>query len=86
MLVARTWINLLTEPFVLIGFGLYGVASVVWLRVLSEHELSLAYPLISLSYAFSLVLGRWLFQDDLNLTRIAGVTLIILGAVVVSRS
>ena len=39
-----------------------------------------------LSYAFSLIAGKWLFHDDLSLIRIAGVTLIILGALVVSRS
>ena len=86
MLLMATWVKVLTEPFVLLGFVLYGAASLVWLRVLSEHELSLAYPLISLSYALSLVVGRWFFQDDLNPTRIVGVALIVLGAFVVSRS
>ncbi len=58
-----TWIRVLTEPYILLGFGLYAAASLLWLRVLSELELSQAYPLVSLSYAFSLVIGRWLFDD-----------------------
>ena len=86
MLMLGTWIKVLTEPYVLLGFGLYGAASLVWIRVLSEHELSLVYPLISLSYAISLVVGRWVFGDELNLARIIGVALIVLGAFVVSRS
>ena len=81
-----TWISVLTEPYVVMGFALYGAASLMWLRVLSEMELSLAYPLVSLSYAFSLVIGRWLFQDQLSVARIVGVAIIILGAYVVSRS
>jgi multidrug transporter EmrE-like cation transporter len=84
MLVLSTWVKVMSEPYVITGF--YGVASALWLRVLSELELSLAYPIVSLSYAFSLIAGKWLFHDDLNPTRITGVVLIVLGAFVVSRS
>ena len=86
LLVFHTWVTVLTNPMVVLGFILYGLASLVWLKVLSEHELSLAYPLISLSYAISLVIGKWLFDDDINITRSVGVALIVLGAIVVSRS
>ena len=86
MLAMATWAKVLTEPYVLVGFVLYGAATLVWIRVLSEHELSLVYPLISLSYAISLIVGRWLFDDELNLTRIVGVVFIVVGAGVVSRS
>ncbi len=81
-----TWTRLFVEPFVLLGFMLYGAASLVWLRVLSDQELSLAYPLISFSYAASLVVGSIVFHDHLSVTRVVGVAIIILGAVVVSRS
>ena len=86
ILVLGTWVKVMSEPYVLTGFALYGVASALWLRVLSELELSLAYPIVSLSYAFSLIAGKWLFHDELSLIRITGVALIILGAFVVSRS
>ena len=82
----HAWIAVLTEPYVLAGMVLLGVAGLVWLRVLSELQLSAAYPIISLSYAFSLVVGKWLFQDDLNLTRVVGVAFIVVGALVASRS
>ena len=49
MLVLGTWVKVMSEPYVLTGFALYGVASALWLRVLSELELSLAYPIVSLS-------------------------------------
>ena len=85
-LAAADWIRVLTQPYVILAFGLYGLASLVWIRVLSEHQLSLVYPLISLGYAVSLVVGRLFFQDDLNAARIGGVALIVLGAFVVARS
>ena len=80
------WTRILTEPYVILGFVLYAAASILWLRVLSELEMSQAYPLISLSYAFSLVIGHWLFDDTLSFARIAGVIFIIIGAIVVARS
>ena len=81
-----TWVTVLSHPLILLGFVLYGVASLIWLRILTEQELSLAYPLISLSYAISLIVGKWLFDDDMNIARISGVSLIVVGAIVVARS
>jgi len=86
LMVFQTWFTVLTNPMVILGFVLYGLASLLWLRVLTAQELSLVYPLISLSYAISLIVGKWLFDDDINITRLAGVSLIVLGAIVVSRS
>ena len=65
---------------------LFFVAVPLWLRVLSELELSVAYPILSLSYALSLVVDKWFFQGELSLTRIIGVACIMLGALIVSRS
>ena len=86
MTMYHAWFAVLTEPYVLGGLVLFGVAALVWLRVLSELQLSAAYPTISLSYAFSLVVGKWLFHDDLNPARIAGVAFIVVGALIASRS
>ncbi|MBM3935008.1 MAG: hypothetical protein FJ319_12040 [SAR202 cluster bacterium] len=82
----ETWAKVLFSPFVIVGFALYGAASLLWLRVLTEQELSLAYPFISLSYAASLLIGRVVFHDDLSLLRIVGVGIIVFGAFIVSRS
>src|SRR5579863_5597209 len=46
-----------TSPFVLGGLGLYGLGAVAWLTVLSRVPLSLAYPLLALSYAVTPVLA-----------------------------
>lgn len=86
LMMFQTWFTVLTNPMVMLGFVLYGLASLVWLRVLTAQELSLVYPLISLSYAISLIVGKWLFDEDINITRMTGVSLIVLGAIVVSRS
>jgi hypothetical protein len=37
-----------TNPYVVGGFVAYGIGAVLWLKVFSRAELSLAYPLVSL--------------------------------------
>jgi multidrug transporter EmrE-like cation transporter len=72
--------------FVLSGLFLYVVSVAVWLLVLSRVEVSFAYPLLSAGYIVNAVAGRYLFQENLSLTRIAGILIIIAGVYFVARS
>jgi multidrug transporter EmrE-like cation transporter len=76
----------LTEPFVLGGVALFLVAVPVWLEVLSRLPLSIAYPLVSFGYIVSLGIGYLVLKETITPLRIAGVALIILGVVAISRS
>ena len=42
------------------GILCYGLSLLFWLYVLSKIELSRAYPLVSLGYVFTLLLGHFL--------------------------
>ncbi|MDO8671565.1 MAG: EamA family transporter [Dehalococcoidia bacterium] len=80
--LVRTFTNL----FVLGGFSLIFLGSVFWLSVLSRLPLSLAYPLLSLSYVL-VVLSAWLIlKESISVTRVVGVFIIMSGVVVVFRS
>jgi len=73
-------------PYILGGFALYGLSSLLYLQALSRLPLSYAYPMIALSYV-AVVLGAWLwFGEKLNALRIGGVAAIILGVVLVAVS
>ena len=70
----------------LLGAGLYVVSFILWLRVLSRWPLSVAYPMaISLTLAFSLLLGVLCLGERLSAHRLSGVALIIGGAVMLTR-
>jgi multidrug transporter EmrE-like cation transporter len=71
---------------VLGGLSLYGIGTVLWLGVLSRTEVSQAYPFVGLGFVFTAIIGWLLFGDALGPIRIAGIALIILGIVAVSRS
>ena len=67
--------NLLTDKSVLGGFLLYGLGAVVWLGVLSRWDVSKAYPLVGLGFAFTVAIGL-MTGEHVTLSRMAGVALI----------
>ncbi|WP_286747371.1 hypothetical protein [Aquabacterium sp. UBA2148] len=78
-------IDLFSNWHVLIGFGLYGFGAIAWLLVLAKWDVSKAYPLVGLGFLFSLVIGHFL-GEEVTLARVAGVTCICVGVVLVGRS
>lgn len=67
------------HPLVFCGLACYGISSVFWLFVLSRAPLSIAYPCISLSYVFVVLLGKVCFREQVNAGVWIGVLLICLG-------
>lgn len=76
----------LEVPYILLGFGAYGVSAILWLEVLSDLDFSVAFPLVSISYVLALFIGRFLFDENVNVCRILGVALICSGVFFVIRS
>lgn len=72
--------TIFTNAFVVGGLLLYVVASGLWIIVLSQEELSFAYPLIALGYVLTAILSKFLFNENLTLFRILGIAFIALGA------
>jgi len=56
-------------------------ASIIWFYMLKRYEFSLVYPLISISYIFSMLASIFIFNEVVPLTRWIGVGLIMIGVV-----
>ncbi|MBI4216767.1 MAG: EamA family transporter [Chloroflexi bacterium] len=78
-------LKVVTNPFILLGLVFYAVSSMLWLEVLSNLNLSFAYPLISLGYVFSLIAGVMVFRELVGFWSVLGVSLIVLGVAVMGR-
>lgn len=77
-----------TIPFVWLGMSVYALAIMVWLQVLSRMDLSIAFPMMSLSYVL-VYLGAALWpalDEALSLYRFAGTGLIMCGVALVAQS
>ena len=64
----------------------YGLSVIVWTVGLSRVPVSQAYPLLSLGYVINLGLAWWLLGEVPNAQRVAGISVIVLGVVLVARS
>jgi drug/metabolite transporter (DMT)-like permease len=68
--------EILFQKYVFIGMALYVIASLLWLVILSQEELSFVYPLISIGYIITAVLSKFIFHESLTLFRFLGILLI----------
>lgn len=72
-------IKTIFSPFVLVGFIVYGISSIIWLFVLQKFPLSVAYPALSLTYVVIVILSVFLLKEPFTSLKVIGMLLIVLG-------
>ena len=82
---APTVLALLLNKFVVFGFLLYGLGALVWLSVLSQWDVSKAYPLVGMGFVLTAAFG-WMLGEDVTALRMLGIILICGGIVCVALS
>jgi drug/metabolite transporter (DMT)-like permease len=75
-----------TNPYVVVGLGVYVCSTIFWLTALSRVNLSYAYPFASLSYIVMLIVSWQLFKEDISFLRLLGSLVIGIGVFLISRS
>jgi uncharacterized membrane protein len=78
-------LGLLFDPFIFSGFFSAFLASLAWMAAMTKFELSHAYPFMSLNFAIVLILSAWFLHEGLNLSKVSGIALIIIGTVIAAR-
>ncbi|WP_298612150.1 EamA family transporter [uncultured Odoribacter sp.] len=61
------------------------IATLLWMYILRHFEFSMAYPMISISYIFGMLVAVFVFQETVPLTRWIGVILIMIGVILVAK-
>ena len=79
-------LKILQNPLLMGGLSLYGFSVVFWIMTLSRVDVSYAYPLSSLGYVFTAIVGYWLLGEHISFSRIVGICVILGGVYLVSRS
>lgn len=74
------------SPWVFLGLCTFVVSMASHLFVLSKVDLSFAYPFLSLAYVMVAVFAYFVFREDLNALRIAGIAFICVGTVLIAQS
>jgi uncharacterized membrane protein len=68
-----------------IGFFLYGISTITYLIMLQYGELSVIYPLTSVSYIFISFLSIYYLNEKMTKNKWIGIILIIIGSFLVVR-
>lgn len=74
-----------TQPLIIAGLSLYAISSIGFIVVLSRANLSIVSPLLSISYLFTVLGGRFVFNEPLPPLRLVGVALIMTGVILVLK-
>ncbi|MFX3675272.1 MAG: EamA family transporter [Paenisporosarcina sp.] len=71
--------RVLISPYIISGLFLYGMATVLWLFILTKVPLSVAYPIQSIAYILAVFGAYFFFQEEITLWKVIGVILIMAG-------
>lgn len=78
-LEGSTAADLLTNWELLAGYGCLAANTALLVLALRHGELSILYPIIALTYVWVTVLSPMFFGDVINVYKVVGVALIVLG-------
>ncbi len=79
-------VPIIKQPLFWMAMVSLGLSMVCWTGVLSSMDLGKAYPILSANYAVMLFLSWLLFKETVPPIRILGVSIIMVGIVVMGIS
>jgi drug/metabolite transporter (DMT)-like permease len=86
LLVGRQLSSLILNWRLVLGVVIYMISSVFFVKGISNGELSVLFPMVSLSYICSMVWARLFFHEELTRAKLAGVMMILVGIVFLGLS
>ncbi len=85
--IVRSVLGLAAHPAFDIGFLLYGIAALVWFRVLGSEQITTSYPmLVGCTFLLVSIGAVLIFRESISSLKLVGMVMIIAGIVVVSRT
>jgi multidrug transporter EmrE-like cation transporter len=78
--------RLLINPWVISCFVAAGIAALFYIAALTRFDLSVAYPFMSLSFVFVLILSSVFFGDAITPLKTIGIGLIVAGLAIGSQA
>lgn len=79
-------IKTVLTPTMMIGLVMYFTAALIWIIVLSNTEVSYAFPFFSIGYVIVAILSKIILKEEISMKRILGMTVIITGVILVGVS
>ncbi len=71
--------QVLLNTWLYVALVVYGLATIVWIALLRQVPLQLAYPFVALAFFFVPILAHWILDETLRWQSFAGAALILAG-------
>jgi multidrug transporter EmrE-like cation transporter len=75
-----------TNLFIICGLITMVVSMVTHLMSLSRFDVSFAFPFLSIAYVLVLLYGYFAMGENVSALRVAGISLVVAGTVLIARS
>ena len=85
-LVLVQYVRALLNPLVLVGLVCFAIGMLIWLYVLSQLDLSVAFPFLGLNYVLIMLGSRILFQEPITVSKLIGTGLVVAGVVLLGKN
>ena len=85
MLTGSSPLAMITNMPLVAGYSLYGISTVFLVLALRDGQLSILYPVISLTYVWVAFLSLLFFKESMNPWKLLGVLTIVAGVTVLGR-
>jgi len=79
------FLSALLDPYIASGFLAAFMASFAWMVAMTKFQLSYAYPFMSLNFVVVVILSAAVLGEQVSLSRLSGVALIVAGTLVIAR-
>ena len=80
--VGSPYLAIMFQPYFIIGVAIYGAATLLWVYVLKNVQLSYAYSFMALTYVMVPLLAMYFLKETINMRYVIGTAVIIAGVLI----
>ena len=80
------FLRIISNYWLVAGLALHLFALFLWIIALKKTELSYAYPFITLGFVIVTIFSYFIFKEEVNALRLAGLAITSVGILVISYS
>jgi len=77
--------SMLLNPYIMLSILFTLLSGLSWMIAMTKFDISYAYPYTALGFVFILFFSYLLFHEPLNLYKVIGVVLIVMGIILSSK-
>jgi multidrug transporter EmrE-like cation transporter len=74
----------LLNPWFYGAVSFFGISTFVWVKILTQMKISIAYPILSISYILTAIGAYYIFHEKFTTLNMVGVFLIMIGVSLIS--